>query len=90
MSVQDFVMQISSEALFLVILVSLPMLVTSLVVGILVAIFSATTQIQDQSLSFVVKMISVFMVMAAVGSWAGSTMIRFAARCMNGIVEVAF
>ena len=60
----------------------------SLVIGVAVAIFSATTQIQEQSLSFVPKMIAVFAVIAGTAPWIGSTMIRFAERCLGGFSDV--
>ncbi len=88
MSVQDFIVQITSQAVMLVILVSLPMMLISLFVGLLIAVFSATTQIQEQTLSFVPKMIAVFLMMAALGGWIGNTMVSFAHRSLQGIAEV--
>jgi flagellar biosynthetic protein FliQ len=87
MGVQDFVVQIMNEAVLLTIVISLPAIVVSLFLGLMVAIFSATTQIQEQTLSFVPKMIAVFAVLAATAPWMGSTLVRFAQRCINGFVE---
>lgn len=88
MSIQDFIVQITNEAILITIMVSLPGILVSLVIGVAVAIFSATTQIQEQSLSFVPKMIAVFAVIAGTAPWIGSTMLRFAERCLGGFVEV--
>jgi flagellar biosynthetic protein FliQ len=88
MSIQDFIVQITNEAILITIVVSLPAILVSLFIGVGVAIFSATTQIQEQSLSFVPKMIAVFALMAATSPWIGATMIRFAERCLGGFVEV--
>jgi flagellar biosynthetic protein FliQ len=88
MSVQDFIVQITNEAILITIIVSLPAIIISLFIGVAVAIFSATTQIQEQALSFVPKMIAVFALMAATAPWMGATMIRFAERCLGGFVEV--
>ncbi len=88
MSIQDFIVQITNEAILITILVSLPAILLSLLIGVAVAIFSATTQIQEQSLSFVPKMIAVFAVIAITGPWIGATMMRFAERCLGGFVEV--
>ncbi len=88
MSIQDFIVQITNEAILITIMVSLPGILVSLVIGVAVAIFSATTQIQEQSLSFVPKMIAVFGVIAATAPWIGSTMMRFAERCLGGFVDV--
>jgi flagellar biosynthetic protein FliQ len=88
MSIQDFIVQITNEAILITILVSMPGIVVSLVIGVAVAIFSATTQIQEQALSFVPKMIVVFGVLAATAPWVGSTMLRFAERCLGGFADV--
>ena len=88
MSIQDFIVQITNEAILITIVVSMPAILLSLFIGVGVAIFSATTQIQEQSLSFVPKMVAVFAVLAATGPWVGSTMIRFAAKCLGGFLEV--
>ena len=88
MSVQDFIIQITNEAILITIVVSMPAILLSLIIGVAVAIFSATTQIQEQTLSFVPKMIAVFAIMAATGPWIGSTMIRFASRCLGSFQDV--
>ena len=79
---------ITQEALFLVLIASGPPVIMSLVVGFMVSVFQATTQIQEQSLSFVPKMIAVFAVIAITGPWMGATLMRFAERCLGGFVEV--
>jgi flagellar biosynthetic protein FliQ len=88
MTIQDFIVQVTNEAIFITIIVSLPPILLSLFIGVGVAVFSATTQIQEQSLSFVPKMIAVFAVIAATGPWIGATMLRFAEHCLGGFVEV--
>ena len=88
MTVQDFIVQITNEAILLTIVISLPTIVISLLLGLLIALFSATTQIQEQTLSFVPKMIGVFVVLAATGPWVGTTMFRFATHCLGGFVDV--
>lgn len=80
---QDFVMQIGSEGILLTILVSLPAIATSLIIGVAMALFSATTQIQEQTLSFAPKMIGVYVAILATGPWAGGLMLRFAAKCFT-------
>jgi flagellar biosynthetic protein FliQ len=88
MSVQDFVVQIMNEAILITIIISMPTIIVSLVVGLAIAIFSATTQIQEQTLSFVPKMIAVFAVLGATAAWTGATMLRFAQHCFAGFVDV--
>lgn len=88
MDIEDFIVQITNEAILLTIVISAPTILASMFLGLAIALFSATTQIQEQTLSFVPKMIAVFAVLAATGPWAGSTMVRFTARCFQGIVDV--
>ncbi|MCR5102637.1 MAG: flagellar biosynthesis protein FliQ [Butyrivibrio sp.] len=68
MSVDD-VNAIISSALFLVIKVAGPMLLISLVVGLTVSIFQTVTSIQEQTLTFVPKIIGVFLGLILLGNW---------------------
>ena len=83
MNVSAYVAQITNEAILLTILISAPAIVASLVIGLAVALFSATTQIQEQTLSFAPKMVFVYLAIAMSGSWAGGLMLRFATRCLS-------
>lgn len=65
----DVVIQLGQEALMMVMLVSAPMLGLGLLVGILVSIFQATTQIQEQTLAFIPKIIAVFIAIVIFGPW---------------------
>ncbi len=66
---QDTVVNIAQGALMMVLYVSAPLLGISLVVGLAVSVFQATTQIQEQTLSFIPKILSVIVAIAAFGSW---------------------
>jgi flagellar biosynthetic protein FliQ len=68
---------ITQQALFLVLIVSAPPVMISLVVGFIIALFQATTQIQEQTLTFAPKMVIVFVTLAMVGPWIGYQMVRF-------------
>jgi flagellar biosynthesis protein FliQ len=68
---------ITQEALFLVLIASAPPIVMSLVVGFVISVFQATTQIQEQTLTFAPKVIAVFGVLALAGGWIGSQLLRF-------------
>lgn len=68
---------ILQQALYLVVLVSAPAVLIALVVGLVVAVFQATTQIQEQTLSFAPKLVAVFGVLAFTGPWIGSQLVRF-------------
>lgn len=68
---------ITQEALFLVLVVSAPPVLMSLLVGFIISLFQATTQIQEQTLTFAPKVIIVFGVLAMTGPWIGSQLVRF-------------
>ena len=68
MSIDD-VTAIASDALFLVIKVSAPILLVSLIVGLLISIFQTVTSIQEQTLTFVPKILAVFLSIIVLGNW---------------------
>ena len=68
---------LTQEALFLVVVASAPPVVMSLLVGFIISVFQATTQIQEQTLSFAPKVIVVFGTLALAGGWIGSQLLRF-------------
>ncbi len=63
------VMDIARDSLFLIIKVSAPLLLVSLVVGLFISIFQTVTSIQEQTLTFVPKIVSVFLGLMLVGGW---------------------
>lgn len=65
----DDVVAIASQALFLVIKVSAPILLISLVIGLVISIFQTVTSIQEQTLTFVPKIIAVFLGLMLLGNW---------------------
>ena len=72
----DNVSTILNQSIQTIILTSLPSIGLGLAVGLLVAVFQAVTQIQEQTLTFVPKMIAVFMVLALTFSWMAGTIIE--------------
>ena len=73
----DAVMDITKQALFLIIKVSLPMLLVSLCVGLVVSIFQTVTSIQEQTLTFVPKIICVFLSLVLFGNWMMTALVEF-------------
>jgi flagellar biosynthetic protein FliQ len=63
------IIDIARQAVYLVLKASAPMLIASLVVGLIVSILQTVTSIQEQTLSFVPKLIAVFLVLILAGSW---------------------
>jgi flagellar biosynthesis protein FliQ len=66
---QDEVMKIATDALMLAFKVGLPLLLAGLVVGLLVSVFQAVTQIQEMTLSFIPKILAVALVLIVAGPW---------------------
>lgn len=73
----DMAIQIGRDALMMVMLVSAPMLILGLLVGVAVSIFQATTQIQEQSLAFIPKIIAVFVAVLVFGPWMLSLIVDY-------------
>ena len=65
----DLVVEMSSKALFTVIKTSAPILLVSLIVGLTVSVFQTVTSIQEQTLTFVPKIISIFLALMLLGEW---------------------
>ena len=73
----DVVMDITRQALFLIIKVSLPVLLVSLCVGLAISIFQTVTSIQEQTLTFVPKIICVFLSLVLLGNWMMTSLVEF-------------
>ncbi|HWR31374.1 MAG TPA: flagellar biosynthesis protein FliQ [Negativicutes bacterium] len=74
---QDIAIQLGREALYTVMLISAPMLGLGLIVGVIVSIFQATTQIQEQTLVFVPKIIATFVAILIFGPWILGMMVDY-------------
>ena len=76
MITQDAVLDIARDAIYTIVLVSAPMLLVALIVGLIISIFQTVTSIQEQTLTFVPKILAVFLVMILAGSWMMNTMLE--------------
>ncbi len=65
----DDVVQIGRDALFMVIKLAAPLLLVSLIIGLIVSIFQTVTSIQEQTLTFVPKILGVFLALMLLGHW---------------------
>jgi flagellar biosynthetic protein FliQ len=65
------------EALLVALKLSLPLLITSIVIGLIIAIFQAATQIHEQTLTFVPKVIAIALILLVLGSWMTAVLIDF-------------
>jgi len=66
-------------------MIAAPMLLTALVVGLVVSIFQAATQINEMTLSFIPKLLGIFLVMIFTGSWMVNTMVDYIQRLFGNI-----
>ena len=73
------------QGLYLLLMVAAPVLLTVLVVGLVVSIFQAATQINEATLSFVPKMIAAVAVLMIAGPWMLSTLVEFLQRMLQAI-----
>ena len=73
----DAVADIARAALYLIVEVSLPVLLISLIVGLVISIFQTVTSIQEQTLTFVPKIICVFLGLMIFGPWMMQKMVDF-------------
>ena len=73
----DDVSAIASTALFTIIKCAAPVLLVSLCVGLIVSIFQTVTSIQEQTLTFVPKILSIFLTLILLGHWMLNNMVEF-------------
>lgn len=74
------VIDIAREALWLIIKCSAPLLLVSLVVGLIISIFQTVTSIQEQTLTFVPKILSIFITLILCGGWIMDNIVSFMQR----------
>ena len=82
---QDTVVSLIVDMMSITIKVAAPMLVAGLVVGLLVSIFQAVTQIQEQTLSFIPKVIGLIAVVAIAGPWMLDTIVTWTTELWTAI-----
>ena len=77
MITQEAVIDIAKDAIYTMIITSAPLLLVSLIIGLIVSIFQTVTSIQEQTLTFVPKILAVFVTMMIDGSWMLDNMSGF-------------
>jgi flagellar biosynthesis protein FliQ len=81
----ESVMTIGQQALELTLMVSAPMLLTALVIGLIVSIFQAATQINEMTLSFIPKLVGMFAVLIISGPWMIGILLDYMTRLFSSI-----
>ena len=73
----DFVIDIAEKGIYMVLIIAGPLMVIALIVGLLVSIFQATTQIQEQTLAFVPKIVAVLLGLILLAPWMLSHLLSY-------------
>jgi flagellar biosynthetic protein FliQ len=79
---------LAGEALFLILVLSLPPLLASLIVGLVISLLQALTQVQEQTLTFVPKIIATILVLIITANWMLDTLREFAGRVFDTMLKV--
>jgi flagellar biosynthetic protein FliQ len=88
MMTNQTVLTIAQEALQITVIVSAPLLLTALLVGLLVSVFQAATQINEMTLSFIPKLLAMFVVLIVCGQWILSTLVDYMQRLYTSIPQI--
>ena len=86
---ETIVMGAFGESIRMILLLSTPLLLASLVVGLLISIFQATTQIQEQTLTYVPKILLIFLLLVIIGPWMLMQLNEYTIYIFNLIDKVA-
>jgi flagellar biosynthesis protein FliQ len=81
----EFVINIAERGVYTILIISGPLMLMALVVGLIISIFQATTQIQEQTLAFVPKIIAVLIGLVFLGPWMLSRMLTYAYEIFNNL-----
>jgi flagellar biosynthetic protein FliQ len=81
----ESVMTIGQQAMELTLMVSAPMLLTGLIIGLIVSIFQAATQINEMTLSFIPKLVGMFVVLIITGPWMIGILLDYMTRLYSSI-----
>lgn len=82
------ILSITKEAMFLVLILSLPPIIVAAVLGVTVSLVQAVTQVQEQTLSFAVKLLGVTLTLALTAGWLGWELILYAIRLFDQITRL--
>ncbi len=71
------ILDIAREMIFTIFKCAMPLLLVSLIVGLIISIFQTITSIQEQTLTFVPKLLAIFLALLLLGSWIMGTLVEF-------------
>lgn len=82
------VLDITRQGLTVMLMVSMPILVMVLFVGLVVSVFQAVTQVQEMTLTFVPKVIGVVLLIALMGGWMLDVLVSFTRVCFEAVTRI--
>jgi flagellar biosynthetic protein FliQ len=84
----DVILRVAREGLLLVLVCSAPPLLAALAVGLVMGVLQAATQVQEQTLNLVPKIVAVTVALLVAGPWMGSQLLRFTEALLVAIAQV--
>ncbi|HNL97943.1 flagellar biosynthesis protein FliQ [Accumulibacter sp.] len=81
----ELVMDIGRQAIEMTLLLSAPLLLAALLIGLVISVFQAATQINEQTLSFIPKLVGMFLVLVLAGPWMLQLMVDYMRRLLESI-----
>ncbi len=81
----EFVISLAKNGVYTILIICGPLLLLALVVGLIVSIFQATTQIQEQTLAFIPKIVAVLLGLIFFGPWMLSNMLSYTFEIFNNL-----
>lgn len=85
---ETYIAAIGTQAIKTALMVAAPVLLVSMAVGLMISIFQALTQIQEQTLTFVPKLIAIVLVFLLLGSWMTNHLVEFTEHMLSAISDV--
>ena len=86
---ESMVLELASNALQITLMITLPIVGTSLIVGVLIGIFQAATQIHEATLSFVPKLLVLFLLLALLGPWMLQSLTQYTQTLLTSLPALA-
>lgn len=84
----EYVLEVGRQAIFVLLLVSAPLLLAALITGLLISIFQAATSINEATLSFIPKLVAMFVTLIVAGPWMLEIMTDYIRRLFESIPQI--
>jgi flagellar biosynthesis protein FliQ len=84
----EYVIEVGKQAIFVLLLVSAPLLLAALITGLLVSIFQAATSINEATLSFIPKLVAMFVTLIVAGPWMLEILTDYIRRLFESIPQI--